>query len=146
MCLSLLFFCDPVEVQPMPLMWDSSSPVIHTGGWSRRHVLRLLGIPLVFKVVYILCLCDPTLLIFKFCYYVFYLIHSPVRLSPELSNWVIEGLVFFLLHCHFGFRFPSHFYLLTEFRSKIPDRLCPLIHLDYLCFRRLDSGAHSCAL
>lgn len=55
--LSLLFFCDPVEVLPMPLMWDSpsSTPVIHTVGWSRHHVLRLLRIPLLFKVVYILC-------------------------------------------------------------------------------------------
>lgn len=61
--LSLLFFCDPVEVLPMPLTWDSPSsmPVIHTVGWSRHRVLRLLRIPLVFKVVYILCLCDPTL-------------------------------------------------------------------------------------
>lgn len=52
----------------------------------------------MFKVVSILCLCDPILLLYRqvlmLC-----LLHDPFTIGKaELSNWVIDVLLFFVFY------------------------------------------------
>lgn len=95
----------------MPINWRFGLLLVHTLPTSSFSFL-FVSLFVCFCIKNILCISTLIpLLIFGSLYFVFYLIHSTLKLSFVFSNWAIKIFHFYI---HFNFSFLQYFYIFVE--------------------------------